>query len=314
MVKQVQKRTSKDLKLYIISMIKDAGKLPKDISKSKINYHLKPFIKAGLVENPSYAVWRITDKGNKLLDIKDVQKQKLYTITKTRTFSKKTTIRAHGFRWQLQLPKRAYFSTTQRTKLIQMSKLPCKVLDNGVVATDILGNKTHLANRTINVWINPDVYYTGATAKDSYREASYQFTKIIALLERYYGLSLRINKQYKFKPSAKHFGDLGNELALQYKKDNKSVRIYQNGKEWLIIDFSDSKFAELETTDNSQNIVDMDNIITPFFNTLREDPKIINTLKKENEELKDILNTLQKSVRYLMDKEVRSVNIDTFKY
>jgi hypothetical protein len=314
MVKQVQKTSSKNLKLYIITSIKEQNKLPSDVPKNKCSYHLKPFLKAELIEKKGYGVWELTDKGKKIINLKQLQKQKLYTLPKSRKIknSKVQKIRGHGYRWHIKLPARAYYSINKRIKVCDIAKLKYRKLNNGVIATEILGHKTHLANRSINVWINPDVSYLGSSASESHREALFDFKKIISILERRYGVSLRINKRYKFKTSFKHYGDLGNDFAKEYRKNKDSLRVFDNGKEWLVIDFSEGKFEELETTDNERNIYDMDSVITPTMNTLRHEPNLLCRLRDENQELKEMLLEVQKVNKLLLSEHQKSVNMQRF--
>jgi len=313
MAKQVQKTSSKKLKLYIISTIKNKNKLPDDVAKNKCNYHLKPFLKAGLVIKKGYGVWELTKKGEVYLDKKELQLLSLdtsFVIGKTKV----QKIRGHGFMWKLKLPSRAYYSQEQRIKLLKRAKKECLPLHNKTIKTTIRDHKVHLAGRSIIIYFNKEISYIGKTALDSYREALFEFNKLINILERYYGVSLRIRKNYKFKVCKNHYGDLDNEFAVHYRKEGQFVRVFDEGKEWLVIDFSDNKFTETETTQTGRAKYDMDNIITPTMNTLRHDPHLLKNLKEENEELKKMFADTQKIVRHLLEKEGSAINFDTFKY
>ena len=117
MAKQVQKTSSKKLKLYIISTINTQKKLPANIPKNKCNYHLKPFLKAGLVEKKGYGVWELTKKGQAYFDLNKIEPLGYDTSFKVGKL-KKPKIRGHGFMWKLKLPQRAYYSQDKRLRIL----------------------------------------------------------------------------------------------------------------------------------------------------------------------------------------------------
>ena len=316
MVKQVQKRSSKDLKLYIIKSIFESNKLPDGISKSRCNYHTKPFLKEGLIEKRGYGVWCLTKKGETLLNTKQLQKLSLDTLVVPGGLSKskKQIIRGHGFMWKLKFPEKAHCDLDYRKRLLKRNKRDYIELNNKNLKISIRDHKVHLGLRAAIVYFNPDISYYGKSALDSYKEALLEFNKVIKVIEGIYSKSLRIRDLYKFKVCKNHYGDLNNEFAIHYKNKGKFVRVYDNGKEWLVMDFSDKKFIEAETTSSDRAKYDMDNVISPTMNTLRDDPGIIKRLDEENRILKESLRTLQESVKFLMDREGRSINREKFIY
>jgi hypothetical protein len=168
------------------------------------------------------------------------------------------------------------------------------------------------------VYFNPDVSYLSSSAKDSYKEALFEFEKLINKLESLYRTSFRIKKHYKFKVAKQHYGDLNNEFAISYKKNNHAVRVYDEGKEWLNIDFSSKQYLETETVDSNRAKYDMDSIITPLMNTIRHKPKILSDheerlLKAEERLLKAEQLIIRQSV--LIEKLVEGSNaFDNLKY
>jgi hypothetical protein len=313
MAKELQKTTSKKLKLYIIKTIKDENKLPDDIPKNKCKYHLKPFEKAGLVEKVGYATWNITTKGHKFINFKELQNLYLDTSFIPRT-SQKKIIRGHGFMWQIKLPLRAYLSVYDRFNLLKSLKLPAYILKTKVVKTKIRNHNIHLCKKSITIYFNSDISYYGNSAKDSYREACFELKKLIVKLEKIYSCSLKIKNNHKFKVCKNHYGDLNNNFARYYKKKGQSVRILDNGREWLIIDFSHKEYIETETTDSQRSKYDMDYIITPLMNKLHKDPTILDRLEQENKRLMNILSEQQKIMSTLIEKKNPLPSFDRFKY
>jgi len=302
--KELQKR----LKLKLLKSIKDNNRLPKDFPKSKAHYHLKPFILYGLVKRIGYGTWEITDLGKQVLSTKELQKTTYDTpfVTGKKELQK---IRGHGFMWTLKLPSKAYLNPTQRKTITKG-----QILKNNVVKATIRGHNVHFCLRSVVIYFNKNESYIGSTANDSYKLALYEFQKIIQTIENIYNTSLRINKYYKFKLSKQHYGHLNNEFAVHYHKKGKFLRVEDKGKEWLIIDFSSNQYIEMETTDSDRAKYDMDTIITPTMNTLRHDPKILERLNAENEQMKAILETTQKAVKLLLEERDKSIAIDRFKY
>jgi hypothetical protein len=309
MAKQLQKTTSKSLKLNILRSILDDNKLPENISKSKLNYHLKPFIVNKLVERVGYGVWRLTKLGKATLDLKQLQILSLDTsfVIGNLKFSK---IRGHGFMWKLKLPKKAWFPLNKRKSLLR----DYSELQNKTIKLLINNNIVHLGLRTIVVYFNKNKSYIGRSAKDSYKLALYDFEQVLRKLENIYNCSLRIRKHYRFKVCKNHYGHLNNEFAVHYKEHGKSLIVRDEGKEWLSLDFSQKRFIEAETIDSERAKYDMDNIIVPTMNTLRHDPYLLKTLKKENEEIKLILKDTQDALKVLLEERRTSFNIDRFKY
>jgi len=313
MGKTTSKRTSKNLKLYILNHIKLNNSLPKDISHNVIKYHLLPFQKSGLVEKIGYGTWELTKLGLAQLDLKQLQILRHNTSLRVRN-SKLDEIRGHGFMWRLKLPFRAYCSSSKRVHLCECAGYDYSVLKTGVVKLILKTHKVHLAERSIIVYFNNHTSYIGNTAKDSYLEALFEFKKLIHTLERAYSISLKIRGAYKFKVLKNHYGNLNNEFAINYRKRNTFLRVFDEGKEWLIIDFSDKKHIELETTATGRAKYDQDNVIIPTMNTLRHDPHILARLQKENLELKMLISSNQKILKYLLEKDGTSIDIDRFKY
>ena len=297
MAKQVKKTTSKNLKLTILKSISENNKLPENISKARCSYHLKSFLIGKLVRKVGYGTWEITDLGKRVIDLEQVKNYNLVTTFKPSNLKllKKTKIRGHGFMWVLKLPARAWLSPKQRLKILKDGV----ETGNKTIKATIKGHKVHFCARSIIIYFNPNESYVGQSAKDSYKLALYEFEKLITLFEKIYAVSLRINKRYKFKVARQHYGDLNNEFAVHYKQHNKSLRVFDEGKVWLTLDFSSKQYIEAETVDPERAKYDMDAIITPTMNTLRHDPLLLQRLQKENQELKELILDMQQSIKLI---------------
>ena len=312
---QLQNLTSKKLKLYIIKTIFEQNKLPKEVPKNKVHYHLKPFLKNKIVEKKGYGTWQLTKLGRYLWESKQLQILKRDNSFQARKNSKqKTKIRGHGFMWTLQIPHRCQLNSEKRRKLAQSQGFQPIELDKGKQKIFIRGHNIHLNQRSITVYFDKTLNFMGKSANESYKAALFEFEQVIRKAEKIYNSSLRIKGFYKFKVSRQHYGHLDNEMAIHYKNNNRFVRVFDRGKEWLVMDFSDKQYIEAETVDTERAKYDQDSVIQPFMNTIRNDPQIMDKLKKENEELKKIMSDTQEMVKTLMQERNKSINIDRFIY
>ena len=292
-----KKIPKKDFYLYLLSEIDKTQKLPKSLPKQNINYYLKPLVVNELVQSTGYATWEITALGRATLDNEQVKKFNLDALVQPNKIksskSKKATtkfIRTHGLMWKIKTSsnnKDFIFNKLEKFDPIMTETKQVKVILNG--------HNIKFGNRGIIVNFDPDMYFDSKTAVQGYKLAVYELKRLLIRLENILGTSLRVKGKYLFKPCKKHFGDVNNSIARHYKDYNISVSVYDAKKEWLVIDFSDKRFIELETTDNSRNIIDMDHIISPFMNKLRQEPKIldkIEELKSENDRLVSLLDSM----------------------
>ncbi len=96
---------------------------------------------------------------------------------------------------------------------------------------------------------------------------------IIKHFESLFDVSLKINKNYVFKVSRQHFGKVKDILAKYYIKNGKRLLLRNEKGYWLLIDASFKFFEnmdELETIHKNTAVPDMDEVIAPFMNSLKE--------------------------------------------
>jgi hypothetical protein len=312
MAKQVQKTSSKNLKLYIISTIKNRNKLPDDVKKNVCSYHLKPFLKAGIVHKKGYGVWEITKKGELYLNKKELQKQGLVTSTRVGKTTLKKKIRGHGFKFKFKLPSRAFYSPEKRMKVCHMGKLSALLLHNKNIKITIRDHIVHLGLRTVCIYFNKELSFMGGSASKSYKEALFEAEKVFKRIEKIYGVNLKIRGNYRFKIFGQHYGDLENAFAIKCQRNKQFVRVFDEGKEWLIIDFSDNAFREMETVQNDRAKYDMDYIITPFMNKLHKDPKILDKVENKLLRMEKIIERQNNIIEVLVNKQETGFNNGTF--
>lgn len=300
--------------ISIISSIIKRNCLPKERKRQYYSRYVKTLKINGLIQKKGYSTWELTRLGKEIIDVKDVNKTNLCTIVqpakKVNKNSEKVTtkfVRTHGLSWKVETPKSIL--KHQCFKLLEKKGFSPTWTQTKMIKFFLWGHNIKIGSRSILILFDKEIYFKSLTAKQGYSTAIYELKRIISRLEYLLRLNLRFHYGYKFKPTAKHFGNVNNEIAGHYHKNKTFVRVKDQGKEWLIIDFSDKKFIELETVDNNRNIVDNDQIITPFMNTLRSDPDIITRLKNENLQMKELLSQQNKITRDLLNK-IYSPDID----
>lgn len=316
--KRSKKISKKNFYLYIISMISKEGRLPKNINKQRLNYYVRSLKINGLIEKKGYGVWSLTLLGKVYLNQKEVKKFNLDTLVQptplrvSKEVKQTTWKRTHGLMWSIKCPKS--YSRVPKFKILERNNLNPIITGNKTIKISLHGHNIHFNNETITIWFDKLFYFKSKTASQGYKLAVYELKKLILSIERILGISLRIKKIYKFKPCKKHFGDVNNELAKLFNSKNKLLRVFDEGKEWLLIDFSDNQFKELETTDNDRNIVDMDNVINPFFNKLRRDPNVLDNVEEKLTRMELIIKRQTDLIEILVNKQSDKSSFDSYKY
>jgi len=260
--KEVKKQPrTKNFNLTVYNEIKK-GNSPIDIcfkysiSQQALSYYLRRLKEQNLIKKIGYGTWQILNNFEK----KEVKKQ-----PKILTHNPKN-IRGHGFMFKLKIPK--IFRWNQREKYFIKKGIKYKNIHSNGHSLEILGKKVHLFNNSIIIY---DKYsYIAELAQDSKSLAIYEFKKIIKRLETMLQISLRLNKQYKFKVLKEHYALIKNCMARQYNNEGKKLNVYNSDGLWLIIDNS-FNLHELEVQKNrakndSQCVIDTEGV-KEYFNS-----------------------------------------------
>jgi len=137
---------------------------------------------------------------------------------------------------------------------------------------DIDGNTIRLFKDALEVYINKSFYADSVeTARKEGFEYSYHlFSKIEQQLKVIFVRS----KVQNIKLVKQHFSEVNNELAkdLNVKKEKLALK-GADGKTWLLVDNS-FNLNELETIHPELAEKDMKEVIKPFFDDLRANPKV----------------------------------------
>jgi len=271
-----------DLNLYIYNYIKQHSKLPPHTKaeKSKYSYYCKKLKERGLIENPAYGVWVA----------KEVQKN----VQITEGTTKRKRVRSHAYRFVVKVPFISNWDKLDQKYLTKRGLNPKKIPQ---------GYSIKIKRHT--VWIGKDsvyvIFYKGKSfrvksAKEGDACALVELNATLRALERKIKANLKFGKSWQCRCTSKHHAEIRNEIAQYYQSrgiPKWEVRDH-NGTLWLLIDNS-FNLHEAETVNAPTATKDMDEVVAPLMNTLRENPHILD----------DLTNTLN----YLVETQKQQIRI-----
>jgi SUMO ligase MMS21 Smc5/6 complex component len=241
----------------------------KKISKQKINYYINILKENNIINKVGYGVWEIIGDFNKLLKSKKGKKNLRYGVsTNPQKVPKgKKIIRGHGFRFTVKIPTIPRWN--QRHIFLEKKNIPYKTIPQG--QRIILKNfKIWLCKDSLVIIFPTNLSFIGESAEQTEFTAIKNLKAILIKLENLFSINLKINKSWQFRVSNHHFSYIRNELAIMYNQEKKKMQCYDDkGKLWLLIDNS-FNLHETETINKETAVADMDNIVKPFFNNLRD--------------------------------------------
>ena len=258
--------------LSIVDSIRLNHKLPDiGISKQARNKYIRILKVEGVIFKIGYSVWEVSMP--KFMEF--VQNRSKPTSEKEVNFSSMVAhqgvmptnlIRGHGYVFSVAFPK----EIRVWENLLKRSGQSYTALPNGVFRSIVLHNKVWFCADSIVIYYPKHKSFYGDTAQESENEAIYHLRRVISLLEHRLRLSLRIGKEYRFTVDKAHYAEIENDLARQLNRDKEKLHVVgQDGKTWLIADFSDS-VNELETVHAQKSKEDMQQVVAPYMNDLRE--------------------------------------------
>lgn len=257
----------KDLYLTIFSYVENNQRLPQHLlPKTNLQFYVSRLKKEGFIQRKGYGVWEVLKPYNK------------YKLTPKVA----NNIRGHGFVYKVKLPTIKNWGN--RITYLQQKKLKFTPL-NGFQRISYKGYKIWLCNHSIIIYVPKNKDYFSNSASNSQKYAINDLNQLLESLEGYFGFSLKINGQYHFKVSRQHYGKIKDALAIQCNRNNEKIYCYYNGEGWLVIDNSKG-LNETETLHPVTATKDMDKIIIPFMNDLKESYEKTNELIKPSELLK----------------------------
>ena len=153
---------------------------------------------------------------------------------------------------------------------------------------NIDGNTIRLYRNSIEVYLGHSFF--GDTCQKATARSFTYWNRLVARLENDLKLILVKPGSQNIKIVAQHYAEINNELAEECEKTGDKIRIYttDEGKLWFMADKSFNE-NEIETQGKTAKR-DMEDVVQPFFNDLRDYPD-------KPPKLSDIMNLLGETNR-----------------
>lgn len=224
---------------------------------------------------------------------------------------------SHAFRFVLRFADDlTNWSGRDRTLKVKGFKAVRKAGIGKVWMSDCYNFKCWFADKSITVYFPSWKRYFTDSARTGYNFAVADFLELIVKLEEVFGVSFKIDGSYRFKVGKQHHGLIHNDLAKMYNRKKELLNVYdKNGELWLLIDNSNPEgfgLNEVECVSTPNAVKDMDEVIDPFFNQLKDTrlmPNDILNMEKKNQEMfREVAGLMKNQV-----EESRNVRADVDK-
>lgn len=253
-----------------------------NISKQALNYYIKELKRNNQIEKVGYGVW-------------EVKKTSLKEVKKTSKHGEIKDIRSHGFIYKLNLQKNLR-NWDKREQYLIKNNIKYKSINPFKSTQSIFYKdcKVWLSNKSIIVFFKEGKDYLSESAKTGKNYSLYDFIRVINGLELLLKVPLKSSRGYSFNIIKQHQSKINDELAKMYNREGKKLEVRdEKGKLWLIIDDS-LNLNETECQDEKRADIDMDYVIKPFLNQLRETQlmpyDILNMFKKDAERIEKVVS------------------------
>jgi len=148
-------------------------------------------------------------------------------------------------------------------------------------------NTTKIDDNTIRLYKNSIEVYSGKSfyadnAQKATADSIDYWNRFFARLENEFKVILIKPRAQNIKLVKNHYAEINNELAIECEKKGDKINIYarEDGKLWFSIDNS-FNLKEAETQHSSTAKADMEEVVQPFFNDLRDNaPPVSSDLAK----------------------------------
>lgn len=272
---KVPKKRSSLSMLRVLDLL-SVNKTPKQIasilnvSQATVSYHLRNLRALGNIQKIGYGVWEVLEK--------NIKEHRLIKVGGGSTLGSISLcsfgqIRGHGFRFRVKIPKLANWS--RRVEFLDKNKISYDVINKGCTQRIMFkGCKVWLSSKSLVIYFPKDLSFLGNTAADTEGRAFFEVVELLKGLDSLFNTSFKVNSKYQIKIFGKHQSDVGNGLAKLYTRDHRSIKVHNADGLWLLIDDS-FNLSELETvgvSGTNDSTKDMDDVVKPFFNDLKEFP------------------------------------------
>jgi hypothetical protein len=275
--KEVKENTPKiDFYFTIYEYVKNNKKLPTlKISKQLRQYYLKRLIIYGAVYKKGYGVYENNPKkwAEFRSKIKDLRGGRL--LPQEMGTKDKFKIRGHNYQFKICIPEIQNWRNLGKYLTSRQLPYTKKGTGRGFISINMGEDIVWFCKDSIIIYFNKNKSYIGQSAQDCQTHAIDHAKTILISIENILGISLKKNKSYDLRITRQHHAQIKNELAQEVNRTDQKLQIKgEDQKTWLLVDNS-FKLDELEAVHSERSQPDMDQVITPFFNLLRQNPHIL---------------------------------------
>ena len=204
---------------------------------------------------------------------------------------------SHAFRFVVTIQNPLNWSDRRKTLELKGLNVELKGGIGRVYKTVFKGFKIWLADKSITIYFpNWKKYYVDE-ARFGYNFALADLKDYLDELGKFMDCSFLIDGSYRFKCSGQHHALIYNSLAKMFNRNKEKLNVYDSkGELWLLIDNSrreSIRMDDIESVNKSTAVKDMDDVVAPFFNQLRESGltvnDILNGFNENNEQIKALV-------------------------
>jgi hypothetical protein len=247
------KGIGKKVYLCILDSVKKDGKLPQlGMTKQARNKYIRCLKKEGTIKQIGYGTWAYIQPEKQV-------KEKVGGCL---------AIRGHAYQFRLSMPVTKNWE--RRAEYLDKHGIhyeTCKAGGHKIVIRDSI---IWLWDKCILIYYNENrSYYSQISAKESKSKAVLDLFEIFKKIESLLSINLKINGSYQFRIFNQHYSRVNDLFAQEVNKESSKIKCYYDGRCWLLFDRS-LKTDEMEAIHPKTSEQDMDYVVVPFFNDLKE--------------------------------------------
>lgn len=291
MTKRSKKKGKKKFLLVLYNFINSYERLPteKECGKSKqsLNYYVRQLKEQDLIYSPSYSIWKTRPK-------KEIKKNIVSTPDPSRI------LRMHSIQLICKLPSFEYWG---KLKLyLEKKGFDFTVTHNKGIRIEHEEVTYHIFRNSIIMYFPSGWNILASDPEIADSKATARGRKCIDRFRKYLGIDFRIGGDYLLSVCRSHTAWVDNDIAKTAHKRGEKIFVKYKGKLWLIADDS-FNVNELEFVDHQEKNRDIKVVVDPFFNKLRDNPRILDDLDQGLGKMLDLLEKQQKVINALVDEK-----------
>ena len=197
---------------------------------------------------------------------------KIYNINLSKDVLSASVV-SHAFRFVINIPESPEWKNRRQICELKGLMVQRKGGIGNVYMTIFKGFKIWLADRSITIYFPNWKKYYVEQARFGFNYALEDLKCFLNDLGSFIGTDLSFDGIYKFKTSGQHHALIYNSLAKMYNRNKEKLNVYdKNGELWLVIDNSRRESIRMDDleTEGKTSHKDMDDVVQPFFNDLRD--------------------------------------------